>query len=62
MKMVSKAVWEGERSWNGVPIVTQNRSPVLTRSILPGNPEDRQARLHRCRGEWGFDHLHHLPN
>ena len=39
-----EAVWQGERSWNGVAILARNRAPVLTRSSLPGNPEDRQAR------------------
>jgi exodeoxyribonuclease-3 len=39
-----EAVWQGERSWNGVAILARNHTPVLTRSTLPGNPEDRQAR------------------
>jgi exodeoxyribonuclease-3 len=39
-----EAVWEGERSWNGVAILSRDRRPVLTRSTLPGKPEDRQAR------------------
>jgi exodeoxyribonuclease-3 len=39
-----EGVWEGERSWNGVAILSRNRSPVLTRSALPGQREDRQAR------------------
>jgi exodeoxyribonuclease III len=39
-----QAVWQGERSWNGVAILSRDGSPVLTRSSLPGNPEDRQAR------------------
>ncbi len=39
-----EAVWEGERSWNGVAILSRNRSPVLTRSTLPSKSEDRQAR------------------
>lgn len=39
-----EAVWEGERSWNGVAILSRHGSPVLTRSSLPGNAEDRQAR------------------
>ena len=38
------AVWVGERSWNGVAILTRECYPVLTRSTLPGNPTDRQAR------------------
>jgi exodeoxyribonuclease-3 len=39
-----KAIWQGERSWNGVAILARNCEPVLTRSELPGNPDDRQAR------------------
>jgi exodeoxyribonuclease-3 len=38
------AVWRGERSWNGVAILARDSDPVLTRSILPGSPEDGQAR------------------
>ncbi len=38
------SVWEGERSWNGVAILARHRDPVLTRSSLPGNSGDRQAR------------------
>jgi exodeoxyribonuclease-3 len=38
------AVWRGERSWNGVAILARGHDPVLTRSILPGHDEDRQAR------------------
>ena len=39
-----QAVWQGERSWNGVAILARNHNPVLTRSSLPGDPNDRQAR------------------
>ena len=43
-----EAVWQGERSWNGVAILARNigrnNVPVLTRTSLPGNPEDHQAR------------------
>src|ERR1039458_5060662 len=39
-----RGVWLGERSWNGVAILARERDPVLTRSSLPGNPNDRQAR------------------
>jgi len=39
-----RGVWLGERSWNGVAILARDCDPVLTRSSLPGNPEDRQAR------------------
>ena len=37
-------VWLVERSWNGVAILARECDPVLTRSSLPGNPDDRQAR------------------
>ena len=39
-----RGVWLGERSWNGVAILARECEPVLTRSSLPGNPDDRQAR------------------
>jgi exodeoxyribonuclease III len=39
-----RGVWLGERSWNGVAILARECEPVLTRSSLPGNPEDHQAR------------------
>ena len=39
-----KAVWQGERSWNGVAILARDCSPVLTRIGLPGDETDNQAR------------------
>src|SRR5437764_8002742 len=39
-----RGVWLGERSWNGVAILARECHPVLTRSSLPGNPKDSQAR------------------
>jgi exodeoxyribonuclease III len=51
-----EAVWQGERSWNGVAILARNHVPVLTRTSLPGNPEGHnpgtrnlQDRNHRDR-------------
>jgi exodeoxyribonuclease-3 len=38
------AAWEGERSWNGVAILSRNCDPVVIRTTLPGNPADDQAR------------------
>lgn len=38
------AVWRGEESWNGVAILARGREPVVTRTELPRNPDDRQAR------------------
>jgi exodeoxyribonuclease III len=39
-----EAVWQGERSWNGVAILARHHVPVLTCTSLPGNPGDHQAR------------------
>ena len=43
-----EAVWQGERSWNGVAILARHHAPVLTRISLPGDSEvhkkDHQAR------------------
>ncbi len=38
------AVWRGEPRWNGVAILARGATPVLTRSALPGDPADTQAR------------------
>ena len=39
-----EAVWQGERTWNGVAILSRNRAPVVTQRRLPGEPGDSQAR------------------
>ncbi len=38
------AVWQGQRSWNGVAILARGTTPILTRRALPGDPTDKQAR------------------
>jgi len=38
------AVWRGQSAWNGVAILARDAEPVLTRSALPGDPSDAQAR------------------
>ena len=38
------AVWQGERSWNGVAILARGGEPVITRRALLGDGSDRQAR------------------
>lgn len=38
------AVWVGQRTWNGVAILAKGSTPILTRSRLPGDPDDAQAR------------------
>jgi exodeoxyribonuclease-3 len=38
------AVWRAEKSWNGVAILSRYGEPVLTRTALPGDDGDDQAR------------------
>jgi exodeoxyribonuclease-3 len=38
------AVWQGQKSWNGVAILGRGQEPVLTRTTLPGDPTDVQSR------------------
>jgi exodeoxyribonuclease-3 len=39
-----RAVWQGQRTWNGVAILARGTDPILTRTALPGDPGDTQAR------------------
>ncbi len=50
-----EAVWQGERSWNGVAILARHHVPVLTRTSLPGNP-DRQAKDRQAKDRPDEDH------
>ncbi len=38
------AVWRGQKTWNGVAILSRVGAPVLTRDELPGDPDDSQSR------------------
>ena len=38
------AVWRGQKSWNGVAILARDGEPVVTRTELPGDPDDTQSR------------------
>ncbi len=38
------AVWRGQKSWNGVAILSRIGEPIVTRNELPGDPADGQAR------------------
>ena len=39
-----RAVFRGQKSWNGVAILVGLGEPVLTRTALPGDPADTQSR------------------
>jgi exodeoxyribonuclease-3 len=38
------AIWRGQRAWNGVAILSRGHEPIVTRTALPGDPNDSQAR------------------
>ena len=39
-----QAVWRGQRTWNGVAILSRGAEPIVTRNALPGDRKDAQAR------------------
>ena len=38
------AIWRGQKTWNGVAILSREAKPILTRDALPGDPDDTQSR------------------
>ena len=38
------AVWCGQRTWNGVAILTRGSEPIVTHRTLPGDASDTQSR------------------
>src|SRR3569832_70471 len=38
------AIWHGQKSWNGVAILSRIGAPIETRRGLPGDPSDQQSR------------------
>ncbi|HEX5150286.1 MAG TPA: exodeoxyribonuclease III [Parafilimonas sp.] len=38
------AIWHGQKSWNGVAILSRNEKPVEVRRVLPGDDEDTHSR------------------
>jgi exodeoxyribonuclease-3 len=39
-----QAIWHGQKSWNGVAILSRVETPVELRRVLPGDPEDSHSR------------------
>ena len=54
--------WRGQRTWNGVAILSRGAEPVVTRTSLPGDPEDVQARYIEAAVDGIFVGCIYLPN
>ena len=39
-----EAIWHGQKSWNGVAILSKKGKPVEIRRALPGDPQDMHSR------------------
>jgi exodeoxyribonuclease-3 len=39
-----EAIWHGQKSWNGVAILTRDQPPLERRRVLPGDPQDEHSR------------------
>jgi exodeoxyribonuclease-3 len=56
------AVWKGQKSWNGVAILSRLGAPIMTRTELPGNTNDDQSRYIEAAVEGILIANLYLPN
>lgn len=56
------AVWRGQKTWNGVAILSRLREPIVTRRELPGDVGDTQARYIEAAIEGVLVGCVYLPN
>src|ERR671919_561039 len=56
------AVWRGQRTWNGVAILARDRTPILVRDELPGDPGDAQSRYIEAAVDGVLIACIYLPN
>jgi exodeoxyribonuclease III len=56
------AVWQGEKSWNGVAILARSGEPTLIRRGLPGDPDDTHSRYIEAAVDGVIVGCLYLPN
>jgi len=56
------ANWQGQRTWNGVAILSRGKKPVETRRALPGDSTDKQARYIEAAVNGAVIACIYLPN
>ena len=57
-----RAVWHGQKSWNGVAILARDRLPTETRRGLPGDPDDAHSRYIEAAVDGVLIGCLYLPN
>ena len=57
-----EAIWHGQRSWNGVAILSRGSRPVEVRRGLPGDPSDDHSRYLEAAVEGILVVCLYLPN
>jgi exodeoxyribonuclease-3 len=56
------AVWHGQKTWNGVAILSRRGAPVETNAALPGDAADKEARYIEAAVEGILVCCLYLPN
>jgi exodeoxyribonuclease-3 len=56
------SVWKGQRTWNGVAILARSAEPIVTRTALPGDAADKQARYIEAAVKGALLSCIYLPN
>jgi exodeoxyribonuclease III len=57
-----RAVWHGQKSWNGVAILARDRTPMETRRGLPGDLDDAHSRYIEAAVDGMLIGCLYLPN
>jgi exodeoxyribonuclease-3 len=57
-----RAVWHGQKGWNGVAILARDRTPMETRRGLPGDPDDAHSRYIEAAVEGVLIGCLYMPN
>ena len=56
------AIWHGQKSWNGVAILSRDEPPEEIRRALPGDPEDLHSRYIEAKVNGIIIGCLYLPN
>jgi exodeoxyribonuclease III len=57
-----QAIWHGQKSWNGVAILSRHGAPQEIRRVLPGDPDDLHSRYIEAMVEGVLIGCLYLPN